>query len=247
VKGFRGRYMLTWLVLALSLSGALGQFGSKVTVGDADEGRLLHDFPAPMNPSLGYWDTGQNPGIYDKDDVVYLDFLGNLVIDANDLRLSDFYPNIAGTKVKSTDNDINNQLSTLPGPAAGIYYADLYGSQGYDLQDPVYVLSTSSTVVGAKTSTNDVRIGSYLGLSSGSKILNYYDNDAPVSPMIVPVSSGGPVASLRFYNSNGNVDETGSPIYDYEDDVYIDISLSGSAASGFPFGFVVPNDVRLFV
>jgi hypothetical protein len=238
--------MLTGLVVALSLSGALGQFGSKVMVGDADGGRLIQDFSAPMNPGLGYWDTGQNPGIYDKGDVVYLDVLGNLVIDANDLRLSDYYPNIAGTKVTSTDNDINNKLTALPGSAAGIYYADLYGSQGYDLQDPVYVLSTSSTVMGAKTSTNDVRIGSYLGLSPGSKILNYYDNDAPVSPMIVPVSSGGPVASLRFYNANGNVDGTGRPVYDYEDDVYIDISLPSVAAGGFPFGFVVPNDVRLF-
>jgi len=238
--------MLTGLVVALSLSGALGQFGSKVMDGDADEGRLLHDFPAPMNPGLGYWDTGQNPGIYDNGDVVYLDFLGNLVIDANDLRLSDYYPNVAGSKVTSTDNDINNQLSALPGPAAGIYYADLYGSQGYDLQDPVYVLSTSSIVVGAKTSTNDIRIGSYLGLSSGSKILNYYDNDAPVSPMIVPVSSGGPVASLRFYNANGNVDGMGRPVYGYEDDVYIDISLPNAASGGLTFGFVVPNDVRLF-
>ena len=64
--------------------------------------------------------------------------------------------------------------------------------------------------------------------------------------MIVPVSSGGPVASLRFYNANGNVDGMGRPVYGYEDDVYIDISLPNAASGGLTFGFVVPNDVRLF-
>ena len=237
--------MLSGLVLLLGLSGSMGQFGSKVMTGDADEGRLLRDFPAPMNPGLGYWDTGPNPGIYDDGDVVYLDFLGNLVVDANDLRLSDYYPSLAGTKVKSTDNDINKLMSALPGAAAGIYYADLYGSQGYDIADPVYVLLTSSVAMGARTATNDVRLGSYLGLSSGAKLLNSYDNDAPVAPMIVPVSGGAPVATLRFYNANGNVDLMGQPIYDFTDDVYIDISLPSVAMGGFPFGFVVPNDVRL--
>ena len=110
--------MLTGLVLALSLNGALGQFGSKVMTGDADEGRFLEDFPSPMNPTLGYWDTGANPGIYDDGDTIYLDVLGNNLIDANDIRLTDYNGYLAGSKVISTDNDINKPLSPLPGQAA---------------------------------------------------------------------------------------------------------------------------------
>jgi len=36
--------MLATLVLAFSLSGAMGQFGSKVISGDMDEGHLLANF-----------------------------------------------------------------------------------------------------------------------------------------------------------------------------------------------------------
>ncbi|MGC9514936.1 hypothetical protein [Methanocrinis sp.] len=238
--------ILTGLVLALSLSSALGQFGSKVVTGDADVGRFLEDFPAPLNPNLGYWDTGSNPGIYDDGDTIYLDFLGNGIIDANDIRLTDYSGYLAGSKVMSADNDINKPLSPLPGQAAGIYYADLYGSQGYDIQDPVYVLAMTPAAVGARTATKDVRLGPVLGLSPGTKVLNYHpDNDGPAIPMIVPVAGGAPVATLRFYNANGNVDGNGDPIYDFSDDVYIDVSLPSVPMGGFPFGFVVPNNVRL--
>jgi hypothetical protein len=238
--------MLTGLVLALSLNGALGQFGSKVMTGDADVGRFLEDFPLPLNPNLGYWDTGSNPGIYDDGDTIYLDVLGNSLIDANDIRLTDYNGYIAGTKVISADNDINKPLSALPGQAAGIYYVDLYDSQGYDFRDPVYILAMTPAALGARTSTRDVRLGPVCGLSPGTKVLDYHpDNDGPAIPMIVPLSAGGPVATIRFYNANGNVDGNGDPIYDYNDDVYIDVSLPSVAMGGYPFGFVVANNVRL--
>jgi hypothetical protein len=246
LKGLTKVCMLTGLVLALSLNGALGQFGSKVMTGDADVGRFIEDFPAPLNPALGYWDTGANPGIYDDGDTIYLDVLGNGIIDANDIRLTDYYGYLAGSKVISSDNDINKPLVALPGQAAGIYYADLYGSQGYDFQDPVYVLAMTPAALGARTSTKDVRLGPVCGLSPGTKVLDYHpDNDGPAIPMIVPLSAGGPVATIRFYNANGNVDGNGDPIYDYSDNVYIDVSLPSVAMGGFPFGFVVPNNVRL--
>ena len=247
--GFMKVCLLTMLVLALSFSSSLGQFGSKVLTGDADVGRLLEDLPAPLNPKFGYWDTGINPGIYDDGDTIYLDMWGNNIIDANDIRLTDYGSYRAGTKVTSADNDINKPLLNLPGQQAGIYYADHYGSQGYDLADPVYLLVTNSILPGAKTATNDVRLVRVGGLAPGTKILDIHpDNDWPVIPMIVPLSSGGPIATLRFYNANGNVDGVGNPIYDYSDDLYIDISLPSIAfagAGGYPFGFVVPNNVRL--
>jgi len=222
----------------------MGQFGSKVASGDSDVGRFLEDFPAPFNPTLGYWDIGPNPGMYDDGDIVYLDLLGNKIIGANDIRLTAYESNPPGSKVTASDNDINKPLSLLPGASAGIYYADLYGSQGYDFQDPIYVLTTAPTVLGARTSTNDVRLNQIYGLAPGTKVLDYHpDNDGPAVPMIVPISAGTPIATIRFYNTNGNVNGGGKPIYDYADDVYIDVSLS--SASGYPFGFVVPNDIRL--
>jgi hypothetical protein len=246
LKGLKKGIILTGLILALSLNGALGQFGSKVMTGDADVGRFLEDFPLPLNPTLGYWDTGANSGIYDDGDTIYLDMLGNNIIDANDIRLTDYGVYRAGTKVTALDNDINKPLTPLPGQAAGIYYADLYGSQGYDLRDPVYVLAMTPAAIGARTATKDVRLGPVLGLSPGTKVLDYHpDRDGPAIPMIVPVSGGGPVATLRFYNANGNVDGNGDPIYDYSDDVYIDLSLPSVALGGYPFGFVVANNVRI--
>jgi len=246
LKGITKVCIMAGLLFVLSLNGAVGQFGSKVMAGDADIGRFLEDFPQPLNPTLGYWDTGANPGIYDDGDTIYLDMLGNNIIDSNDIRLTDYAGYRAGTKVTSMDNDINKPLSPLPGQAAGIYYADLYGSQGYDFRDPVYVLAMTPAAIGARTATKDVRLGPVLGLSPGTKVLDYHpDRDGPAIPMIVPISAGGPVATLRFYNANGNVNGIGDPIYDYSDDVYIDISLPSVAMGGYPFGFVVPNNIRL--
>lgn len=245
LMGMKKACMITALVMALSLNGSLGQFGSKVMAGDADVGRFLVDFPLTLNPDFGYWDIG-NPGIYDDEDVIYLDMDGDNLIEANDIRLTDYYSYLAGTKVTSADNDINKPLEDLPGQLAGIYYADHYGSQGYDLADPVYLLVTNSAPVGARTTTNDVRLVRVGGLAPGTKVLDYHpDNDDPVIPMIVPLSAAGPMATLRFFNGNGNVDGMGVPIYDYSDDVYIDLSLPSVLMGGYPFGFVVPNNVRL--
>lgn len=232
--------------LALCLSGAMAQFGSKVGSGDTDVDRFLEDFTAPLNPDLGYWDIGPNPGIYDQGDIIYLDMVNNDVTNANDIRLTAFGSCPAGTKITAADNDINKPLLSLPGAAAGIYYTDLYGSSGYDFQDPVYILSRTNDFFGARTMTNDVRLNQINGLAAGTKVVDYNpDHDKNAVPMVVPVSLGGPIATLRFYNGNGNVNEVGVPIYDCGDDVYIDISLPGSAVGGHPFGFVSPNDIRL--
>jgi hypothetical protein len=242
LKGLTKTCILTGLILALCLNGAVAQFGSKVVAGNADVGQLLVDFPAPLAPALGFWDIGPNPAIYDDGDVIYLDMAGNGVTDANDIRFTAYGTNAAGTKVTANDNDINKPLAALPGAAAGIYFTDLYGSAGYDAQDPVYILATAAVVPGARTSTNDIRLNAVDGLAAGTKVLDYHpDHDKPAVPMIQPflVPPGGPIATIRFHNVNGNVDLLGNPIYDSHDAVYLDISLPGA------FGLVMPNDVRL--
>jgi hypothetical protein len=59
--------------------------------------------------------------------------------------------------------------------------------------------------------------------------------------------AGRPVTTLvqttRFYNENGDETVSGVPIYDFPDDVYMDLSLDNAS----PYGFVAVNDVRLSV
>ncbi|MHC1631545.1 MAG: hypothetical protein ACXQT4_04535 [Methanotrichaceae archaeon] len=225
------------------MSCAMAQFGSKVESGDTDMNDALVDFSAPLAPNLGYWDVGPNPDIYDDDDVIYLDIANNARVDANDIRLTACGNNAAGTKVRAADNDINKPLLSLPGTAAGIYFTNLQGSTGYDALDPVYILATASDFFSARTETNDIRLNEVDGLAAGTKVLNYQpDHDMPAVAMLVPfpvVSPGGPIATIRFHNANGNVGLDGKPIYDYYDSVYIDISPTGTT------GAVTPNDVRL--
>lgn len=224
------------LTLMLGLAGATTfEFGSKVVSGDADLGNLLYNFSSPLNPNLGFWDIGINPGVYDVGDVVYLDMDNDSVVDANDIRLTASAAGPAGSKVTATDNDINSPLLALP---FNVFYMELDGIPGYSLLDTVYLTAGPNTI------TNDIRLNKIDGLCAGSKILDFHgDNNKPVLAMMsFPVNPWiGPIATIRFYNTNGNYDSTGKPVYDYPDNVYLDVSLPGSQ----PFGFVAVNDIRL--
>jgi len=50
----------------------------------------------------------------------------------------------------------------------------------------------------------------------------------------------GPVAELRFYNADGDVNTLGALIYGSEDPIYLDVSFPGFASNGI----VSPNDVH---
>jgi hypothetical protein len=230
------------LILTLSLSGSMAQFGSKVVSGDVDVGRLLESFP-DGTPSLGYWDGSS--GGYSGDDVVYLDISSNNRVDANDIRLTPYEGNPAGSKVMLWDNDINKPLDPMPGNDSGIYFLDLYGSvPGYDLWDPVYIMANAVIPTNIRTTTNDIRLSEVNGLAPGTRVLDFHpDHDKVATDMIAPFKTlpNGTMATIRFYNGNGNVNLLGDPLYDAEDDVYLDISLPDAVA----FGFVVPNNLRL--
>jgi hypothetical protein len=228
------------LILILGLAGAATyEFGSKVVKGDTDEGKLLYDFPAPLNPNLGYWDVGINPGVYDVGDFVYLDIDNDLVVDAQDIRLSIGGAGPAGSKVTSTDNDINAPLLAFA-PPRGIFFLELDGIPGYSADDTVYITAGPNTV------SNDIRLYKVSGLNAGSRVLDFHgDINKPVLPMTAfPVTPWtGPIATIRFYNANGNYNALGIPVYDNNDAVYLDVSLPSPPT----FGFVVANDIRLSV
>ncbi len=130
-----------WVFLLVSLilmpSPACGLdygFGTKVMLGDRDMGMPLSD--TPLGTTVGFWDIG-TPG-YDENDPVYLhisSFCSNM-ITANDVRLTDIYNHSAGSKVNSSDIDMNKPLTLLP---TIINYLNTHRSQAYDLEDPVYL------------------------------------------------------------------------------------------------------------
>lgn len=233
-------------------------FGSKVDNTSPDLGLPLVDFGGSQVPiDIGYWDVGPNPNIFDEGDMVYLHF-GSAVpatSNPNDIRLTtntDLGLN-AGSKVTASDIDCGKPLMPLSAPplTAGIYFMDLGGSSpGYDVNDLIYIKILLPSGI---TTTNDVRISGVdvnkdgtIDLPAGTRVLDYdEDHNRLIIPMIIgfpifpPVWTG--VATIRFYNANGNT-MNGIPIYDYGDDVYIDVPFSPLSP-----GVVSVNDVHLTV
>jgi hypothetical protein len=86
--------------------------------------------------------------------------------------------------------------------------------------------------------TNDVRLTSVGKLGAGTKVLNFDIDLNKVVALPVLVSfprKSDDYACIRVYDANGN------GLYDFPDDVYLDISFPGYS----PFGTVSINDVRL--
>jgi hypothetical protein len=109
-------------------------FGTKVALQDSDIGNSLKNIID--GTAISYWDIGSDRGAYDGDDVVYLDLPPIGIADANDLRLTPFGDRQAGSKVAPYDQDVNAPLAGLP---AEMRFLNLYGSQSYDIYDPVYI------------------------------------------------------------------------------------------------------------
>jgi hypothetical protein len=131
--------LATLILIGISAAGADFAFGTKVLPTDSDIGRPL--FGMPAGTLVGYWDTGTFG--YDQNDTVYLHVAyrrGNTIC-SNDIRLTDLGSLPAGSKVTSLDPDMDKTLTLLP---STINYMNLYGSEVYDLDDPVYLHQTLS-------------------------------------------------------------------------------------------------------
>jgi hypothetical protein len=233
----------------------LAPFGAGGITGDPIDGQ--------DSAYLSYWDIGSTPGLYDDKDVVYLQFGSvafgaNRIVRANNIRMTPFEPNYpAGSKVIAGDSDMGQQL--LPwgtplfpaGATIGFYYMDVSGGSGYNIGDPIY-LKAGGINYNAVT-TNDIRITSVddypagsrvsLGDTDGGKLVNRFQ--APYAGLGTggpqPTGTPTPIASLWFFNANGNTDIQGNLIYDYPDLPYLHIGPVNSGQNA-----VTPGDVRLF-
>jgi hypothetical protein len=230
VDKFMNACLVGSLVFMLGLAGAVTyEYGSKVALGDTDIGNLLYN----TAPTFKYWDLGTEG--YDQGDIVYLHLRSSSGVpygdnvSPNDIRITSFGALAAGTKVTANDNDINKPLTAFD--SCKIMFTNLYGGIGYDFEDPVYL----HIGIGTSTATNDIRLNKIDGLDAGTKVLDYHgDHNKPLDDI--------PSYEIRFFNSNGNYDG-GTPLYDFADSVYLDLSMP----SANPNGFVAVNDVRLSV
>jgi len=218
------------LLLCASANAYSGpfEFGSKVKSEDTDISRLVHGYT--RMPQVWFWDANGNG--FDRGDFIYLHFNNSSQrTDIDDVRLTRYYDLMPGSKVRSIDEDFSRMLTFLSGWR--IVFADSYSSAGYSLDDGVYIHMDAghSGVVGQ----GDVRLTPFSNIASGT-IVCQGDLDAgrPVTTL---------VQTIRFYNENGDETISGVPIYDFPDDVYMDISLDNAS----PCGFVVVNNVRLSV
>jgi hypothetical protein len=224
VDKFMNACLIGSLVFMLGLAGAVTyEYGSKVALGDTDLGNLLYN----TAPTFEYWDLGTAG--YDQGDIVYLHLTTANNVSPNDIRVTSFGALAAGTKVTANDNDIGMHLTAFS--EYSIAFTNLYGGPGYDFEDPVYLHIGAA----GPTATNDIRLNKIDGLDAGTKVLDYHgDHNKPLTSM--------PSYGIRFFNSNGNYNG-GTPLYDFADSVYLDLSMP----SANPNGFVAVNDVRLSV
>jgi hypothetical protein len=227
-------YALGTILVMICLEGVLAytgpfEFGSKVLPGDSDIGELLYSFDSV--PLIMYWDVGEISGAYDPGDVVYLHVnVPTEDVDIGDVRLTKYGCYSSGSKVNSTDNDIDKALSSFPS-GSGIVYTDRYGNAGYDLQDLVYF--HTGIIPSYSVSKGDIRLNSFSSFAAGTRV---DDNDPDRGFATEPLPY-----NLRFYNMNGNELLDGTPFYDGPDTIYLDISLDNTNL----MGFAVVNDVRL--
>lgn len=263
--------LLCLAILASGQAAAQGTYGTKVQAGDPDVGLPLSNFAAIPGPNpaataqntayLSYWDIGSTPGLYDDQDVVYLQFGSGAgaarIVRANNIRMTGWGNYLAGSYVKPGDSDIGQQLLPWVPPGVnptnfasfiltGFYYMNVAGGVGYDISDPVYIKAAALPI----TNTNDIRVTSNDGFQAGSRVsLNDPDSSKPLIAFysIIPfavapaggptATAGGPIAQLSFFNANGNSQGPFSAIFDDGDVVYFDTN---------PVGIVSPNDIRLF-
>ena len=140
---------VSFLIAVCTVSAEENIFGTKVLPGDSDIGRLIKNLP--YSTAISFWDVGPNPNVYDVGDIVYLDLQPIGITNTNDIRLTAFGDNSAGSKVTPFDNDMGKSLTSMNHPYIG--FLNLGGSEYYDLVDPVY-LHQNSTISLAKATAD---------------------------------------------------------------------------------------------
>lgn len=221
---------------------------------------------------ISYWDLNANGLYDDQDVAYLQFGSTNIlppaqrIVRANNIRLVGWGAYPAGSYVAASDSDAGQQLNTVPPVvyalpsafAVGFYYLNVAGGAGYDMGDPVYLKTLSTGNAPPTAGTNDIRITANAGFPAGSRV-SLADPDAglPLTPFklvssipLIKNAIGGPtntativnIASLMFFNANGNVLGTpaGSAIFDDGDVAYLHVGAGGAGAA------VGPGDIRLF-
>jgi len=217
-------------------------FGSKVVLGDLDEGNPLnhccHD--------LGFYDIGREKNVYDEQDPVYLDMDWDRIISINDIRITPFATPFAiylpGSKVKRTDLDINESLINFTNWS--IAYVDLNNDNIYGLHDPLYLHDRNH---GDKIVSGDIRLTSFQVNPPGTRVMSHSADGNSSCIDLMGVSTPDPsarIVRILFFNANGNYLGR-SAIYDWPDTVYLHIFNSSKGIGEGVIGFVGVNDLRL--
>jgi hypothetical protein len=210
-KSIRACAVLASLVVLLGTSLATSyEFGSRVRLGDTDVGDLLLNF----SPTVRYWDLGA-PGL-DTNDVAYL-AQGTAVVLPNDVRLTPFAGNPAGTRVRPIDLDA---YKPIPLPVPGTWrYSNLYASAVCVIDDPIY-WSNAATL-----SVADLRLSKIQTLNPGTWV---QDSNIDFKNPIILLNNALPM----FHDVNSNA------VYDDSDSVYLKINNASPTE-------VQPGDLRL--
>lgn len=212
-RTFRGLLILLIISIILPASASEASeyaFGSKVLPQDRDLGSVLKNMPD--GTMVSFWDIGTNVGIYDGDDVVYLDTPPVGIVNANDLRLVPFKGFMAGSKVVPDDKDMNSPLLPL---SAEMRFLNTNSDQSYDLNDPVYLHQSYSTSLEISVPLDDSMLlddSMPLGTDPGA----YLDQPAAQTPPVEEPAAvsdisndAANVASIENATSNAGCGQTG--------------------------------------
>jgi hypothetical protein len=212
-------------------------FGSKVFLGDADEGNPLNNCCI----DIGFYDIGREKNVYDEQDPVYLDMDWDKIISVDDIRITPYaaFPAIImpGSKVIRTDADISAPLMSFSNWS--IAYIDLNKDNIYSLHDPLYLHDRSH---GNQIVSGDIRLTSFEINSPGTRVVSYSAETNSLCINLLGINASDYVprtAGFLFFNANGNY-LNGSAVYDRPDAVYLHILNPNEGIR-----FVGINDLRL--
>lgn len=225
-----GRGVLALLVLfgiAISASGDIYEYGSKVELEDPDMGMALSPFY--VGPEFAFWDTNENSRL-DPNEMVYININpADNTVSEYDVRLTDYdATHLAGSQVLTSDFDLGRPLAkfgTATTPKAELRYLDIDDKGPYSLEDEIYLVTDPVEIT-----QGDIRITGFNSLYDPGSRVTAGDDDINHKTSTLP-------GMLSFLNRNGSINNGGYAVYGLGDVIYIDTQ--------YPFYVVTVNDVRL--
>lgn len=213
--------------------------GSKVEQDENDTEYVLR----PVDSRIAYHDANSN-GVFDSDDVVYLDMveddIGPWVTESGDIRLVNFDRIPPNTKVTSKSGDHCYTLRELPGGQAVIGYVDIHSNGIYDIEDPLYIDTDDNSFV----SVNDIRLTPrIIANNSYGSFSRVQIGDLDIAGQNIlrdPITNGDIETPLNIML--GYIDSDCSEDWTCPDKLYLQQLVGGLADE-----FVTIGDFRLYI